>query len=612
MKAILSFLAAYIIVVSGIAQEIQPPCGVVPYLQKKSETHPGYWEGIQRAEVRAQKWLAQHLDHLKDDATHITIPVVVHVVYNENSPEQDIPKEWILSQIEVLNEEYNRLSADTVRTREVFDTIVSHVDVSFALASIDPDGNPTDGITRTATSHTSFDIFPFGGGATDLEDVKHTDRGGQDAWPTRRYLNLWVANLTAFGSEGLYGIATFPRNAPPEEVENQEPAPEDEQGAVVHYTRFGKYHDGMGTYPSLGRIAVHEVGHYLGLRHIWADEQDPFGGAGDCEKDDFVRDTPMANQPSNFECPIGRNSCSNENEFSDNYWGTLDPPDMVENFMDYANEECQNAFTRGQFQRMWSFLETGRDSLYKHGNANGKEQGTFQAFGLTDPAFCAADCDGLVLLKAVNGTAPYTYELEGFPAQITPEFTQVCPGIYNATVRDANNETVSFELFVDSILTPITFNLTSSDASCSTCDDGMAQIMDATGNGMVTIVWNTSPEQIGETATGLLPGTYTVTLTDQCGSVATESFVIGAPVGITSVESENISLYPNPANDRFRVNLESDEPLQVQIADVYGKMIQTAYTNRWINTANLSQGVYLVFVVNSEGVRQPAGRLVKR
>jgi hypothetical protein len=107
---------------------------------------------------------------------------------------------------------------------------------------------------------------------------------------------------------------------------------------------------------SLGKTAAHEVGHWLGLLHVFASQT---GKACDPnDKNDFVADTPqMANITwgTLFECPSDdTDTCP-----------LLPGNDPIHNYMDYSIEYCQNQFTQGQIDRMfyvWSIYREGRES----------------------------------------------------------------------------------------------------------------------------------------------------------------------------------------------------------------------------------------------------------
>ena len=147
-------------------------------------------------------------------------------------------------------------------------------------------------------------------------------------WPAEDYLNIWVAPLTG----SLLGFAQFPQS-------DTEPGLEDASayrltdGVVIDSEYFGS---NSSVNPiSKGRTATHEVGHFLGLRHIWGD--------GGCDTDDFCEDTPQVDG-ANYNCPSGEVvSCGNK--------------DMFQNYMDYTNDVCMNLFTRNQSERMIAVLE---------------------------------------------------------------------------------------------------------------------------------------------------------------------------------------------------------------------------------------------------------------
>lgn len=282
------------------------------------------------------------------------VPVVVHIVYNK--PGENLPDSVVHDQIRVLNEDYNRLNADTVNMRDVFNPVAGSPKIKFVLVSRDPDGNPTTGITRTETTTTSFmDMLGFiGGDMTSIEKIKSTADGGIDPWDQNKYLNIWVGNIgISFGGQemtALLGYATPPAGLPHWPAGSTAGLSD---GVVISHKVFGSNNPDPLTeqgYVVKGRTTSHEVGHYLGLRHIWGDAQN-------CNEDDGVEDTPNATDQSQSDCDTSKNSCV------DDIPGIGDLPDMVENFMDYSAETCQNSFTKGQVEIMRGVLDGPRYDL---------------------------------------------------------------------------------------------------------------------------------------------------------------------------------------------------------------------------------------------------------
>ncbi|WP_321471226.1 zinc metalloprotease [uncultured Paludibaculum sp.] len=255
---------------------------------------------------------------LESTRTGITeIPVVVHVVYS--STEGNISDQQIHSQIDVLNRDFRAANADIDKVPSVWTSLVSDTRIQFALANTDPGGAPTSGITRTSTTVSSF-------GTND--DVKSAARGGTDAWPADRYLNIWVCEL----SNGLLGYAQFPGG----------PAATD--GVVILHSAFGTV--GTATAPfNLGRTTTHEVGHWLNLIHIWGDRLD-------CSGNDDVADTPTAQRPNYGKPTFPHISCGNGPN-----------GDMFVNYMDYVDDDAMMMFTLGQTSRMAAALDGPRSSI---------------------------------------------------------------------------------------------------------------------------------------------------------------------------------------------------------------------------------------------------------
>lgn len=322
-------------------------CATQQLIQHRENLYPGYAENVQRAFDNAKMNISGARN------TVYEIPVVVHVVYN--NADQNLADSIIMEQIASLNEDYRRLNADTINMRADFQPHVGDPMIQFRLADFDPQGNPTTGITRTQTSTTSFGSINFlFGDMSDLEAIKSTADGGIDPWDQDRYLNIWVGNMEISGTPALLGYAT-----PPAGLSNWPAGSTNgmDDGVVIQYQAFGRNNPnvidmGNGAIDIRGRTVSHEVGHYLGLRHIWAD--------GDCTADDGVADTPNADAESNFDCDDTKNTCT------DNIGG-VDLPDMIENYMDYSAETCQNSFTQGQIDIMRSVLENERDGLLNNG-----------------------------------------------------------------------------------------------------------------------------------------------------------------------------------------------------------------------------------------------------
>ena len=270
----------------------------------------------------------------------ITIPTVVHVIYSNSN--ENISDAQIQSQIDVLNLDFRLLNADAD------DTWSQNADseIEFCLASVDPNGNSTNGITRKSSSTTSW-------GTNDA--MKFLSNGGVDAWPTGDYLNIWVCNIGG----GILGYAQFPGGA------------SNTDGVVVGPNYFGT--TGYLSAPfDLGRTTTHEVGHWLNLRHIWGD--------GNCNADDFVADTPTSDA-ANYGCATGHVSCSST--------------DMVQNYMDYSDDVCMNLFTEGQKTRMRALFDTNgfRESLLTS-NGCGTGTGATCNDGIQNQGETGVDCGG--------------------------------------------------------------------------------------------------------------------------------------------------------------------------------------------------------------------------
>jgi hypothetical protein len=291
-------------------------CGTMPVHERLLRTDPAYLAARNRSENAHFERLALGGTFGRTEVT--TIPVVVHVVFKTAA--QNISDAQIHSQIDVLNRDFRKANPDNGNTPGVFAPLVADARIQFELASSDPAGQATNGITRTSTTVDSF---------SDDDKVKSASTGGADAWPRDNYLNLWVCQLGG----GLLGYAQFPGG----------PAATD--GVVILNTAFGT--TGTAAAPfNLGRSATHEIGHWLNMRHIWGDD----GNA--CNGDDFVPDTPNAAGPNFGKPTFPHVTCNNGPN-----------GDLFMNYMDYTDDDSMFMFTQGQVARMQTSLDADRPTI---------------------------------------------------------------------------------------------------------------------------------------------------------------------------------------------------------------------------------------------------------
>lgn len=299
----------------SIASLAQNRCHTDEYVYQLIEANPELATKMAEQEEEYKAYV-QEKSYMKQAAAPgdiVYIPVVFHVVYRTNA--QNIPDLRIFEQIDQLNMDYAATNPDTSTVPTEFKPFISDTKIRFVLATVDPDGNPTTGITRDSTTNYSFDIADDG--------IKYASMGGVDAWDTDNYLNIWVGNISA----GILGYAMPPSNAG-----------NSDDGVVIGYKYVG--YNNNGQYDK-GRTGTHEVGHYLGLEHVW--------GQGGCSSDDGIQDTPKQSQPHYGVSVHPVSSCGSN--------------DMFMNYMDYGNDEVLVMFTTDQKDRMEYSLDILRNGL---------------------------------------------------------------------------------------------------------------------------------------------------------------------------------------------------------------------------------------------------------
>jgi hypothetical protein len=268
-----------------------------------------------------------------DDAQAVyNIPVIVHVIHNgENvGTGTNVSQAQINSQFDVLNEDFNKLNADfTTVCPSVFQPVAADCDINWCKALRDPQGNTLTepGIDRINRNTMGWTAPPYSTSYINGTIKPNT------IWDVNNYCNIWIMNLGG----GLLGYATFPAGStltclstPFGNTTND--------GVVCLYNAFGRVGNVAAPF-NKGRTATHELGHWLGLRHIWGD--------ANCGSD-CVTDTP-AQQTYNFGCPTFPSVTCNNGPNGD----------MFVNYMDYVDDACMVMFTTGQRTRVQTCMANG-------------------------------------------------------------------------------------------------------------------------------------------------------------------------------------------------------------------------------------------------------------
>lgn len=288
---------------------------------------------VEADEIGYQDYVQNPISRAGGAANVRVIPVVVHLI--QMTPAEEISDARVQSQIDVLNEDFQKLNADTALIPLEFQGVAANCQIRFCLASIDPNGCPTNGINRVVAPALAIH------GMDDEAALK-----GFVQWPPQQYLNMWVpVNL----KDNLLGYATFPTwlSGSPQN-----------DGVVVNGKNFGR---GFGTPFSsynLGRTATHEVGHWLGLFHTFQGGCSGNSAATCASQGDRVCDTPPTNN-SNYGCPGQMNSCTET---------PTDFNDQTMNYMDYVDDACMYLYTQGQSDRITYFLDNNRAQIWSPSN----------------------------------------------------------------------------------------------------------------------------------------------------------------------------------------------------------------------------------------------------
>lgn len=588
-----------------------------------------------------EAWLAPLIEKAKMNKSQngniITIPVVVHVIHSGQNVgvAPNITDAQVLSQITVMNNDFRRMAATPGFNSSL---VGADTEIQFALAKVDPNGNPTNGVDRLNLCQDYWSQFHIN------SVVKP-----QTIWDPTKYMNMWSVD---FARNGLLGYAQFPSDS---NLPGLQPSGglATTDGVVAGFSTFGSmdYNDGtflMQAGYDRGRTMTHEVGHFVGLRHIWGD--------GACASD-FCADTPTAHA-ANYTCNPSIVSCDNPAVF-----------EMVQNYMDYTNDTCMNIYTNDQKTRIRAVMDNSprrmelKTSTADQPIALFENDAELKLDGACSIGVSNCGSGNIRLMLANRGTGNLTsavisYSFGGGVAQdynwtgnlaqnkstvitvpvaaavasspVSASITSVNGGADQRATNNVSNgnyikpvvpqyfatTTVTFKLLRDRYGEETRWNLKNSagqivkSGAYSNTPNGQPDPV------LITQTWTlpadcyvfTISDNYGD---GLSDGGY-VDLTTSTGTViyhasddygyyASKLFTTQNTLGTSEVNKKNtFGVYPNPANDVLNISNLSGKTT-FEIHNAVGQIVKKGdVNNNQVRVADLVKGTYVITINNEK------------
>ena len=597
-------------------------CGSVEYEKYLQSLHP---ERATKDEF--ESWLAPKVQEIQAQRSNgasimITLPVVYHIITNGTGSE-NLSAATIQAQNDQLNLDFGNSSGSPY-------SVAADTEVEFCLATENESGSTLfePGINR---------VTDFGDGPFSRPDFENNIKP-QTQWDPTRYFNVWVGDL----GDSLLGYAQFPSNSGLQGL-NTNGGDANTDGVVVLYSSVGSVANPSSGGPyNLGRTLTHEVGHWLGLRHIWGD-------SSACTNDDFCADTPNATN-SNSGCPTV-DSCPSDGLGAD----------MVENYMDYSNDACLNTFTADQKTRIQAVLANSPrrmelatstvcepavvydyDGAIEIENLNIEECGTTFAPTVVITNNGNFNLNSAVISYQIDSDTAFTESWTGFlfsnqSETVTLPTLNISAGSHTFTVEltspsgntDQNtvdNTSMSSEFSVFFDTTTVNLSLLTDDYGSETywefkdANDAIFysgsgytdnitvnESFDVTAGGCYSFtIYDTEGDGI---CCGYGIGNYTLTDSNSNVIAAGGEFETQETVSITAnstlgtgnyLSESEITLFPNPTTDVLNIKLRDSNSLPdtYTIYNMLGQVVLqqsiAELNDLTVNTSSLSKGMYFI------------------
>ena len=215
---------------------------------------------------------------------------------------------------------------------------------------------------------------------------------------------------------------------------------------------------------------------------------------------------------------------------------------------------------------------------------------------------CNNATNGSAAIAVSGGITPYTYSWTG--GNTTNSVTGLSAGTYVITVTDSCGITLSASAIITQ---PNTISITAADSmsvSCNGGNNGIAKSTLSGGTSPFTYLWSDANSQATATATGLVAGTYTVTVTDSCGGSSSASVIIGQPNALSIIAADSMNVSCNGGNNGIAKSTLSGgtSPYIYVWSDANSQATATA--------TGLVAGTYTVTVTDSCGASSSASVII--